>query len=135
MRLVRVLTVFAALALFPAAAARAQDSTAAARPRAPRAPHRTDNRPDCLQCHRQGNTEQVKAMPAEHDYPVERCARCHRPAENLPPGSRHAFDADHADCLHCHVAGNTVDARPAPDSHSRYTPALCAKCHEPQTPG
>ena len=132
MRLIRVLAVLAALVMVPAAAALAQDSTTT-RPRAPRTPHRTINKDDCLGCHQQGNPQQVTAVPAEHDYPNERCLRCHRAAETMPTQSQHAFDATHAQCAECHVAGNTVNAQPIPANHEGRTAAKCVMCHEPRS--
>jgi hypothetical protein len=135
MRPIRVLAVLAALAMFGVTAASAQDSTAAARPRASRTPHPTAERGDCLRCHRPGNADSVMAVPAEHDYPIERCVRCHRPAETMPQQSEHAFDDRHARCAECHVAGNTVNARPTPEGHNRYRATWCVMCHTQRTPG
>lgn len=129
MRVFRAIALFAVLAVASASAALAQDDTTETRPPA-RVPHPTANREDCLNCHAVGNTRGVKTVPAEHSYASTRCARCHRPAEQMPPGSRHAFDADHTDCTHCHVAGNTVNAKPTPEGHSRFTATMCAMCHE-----
>jgi predicted CXXCH cytochrome family protein len=133
MRLVPTFAVLAALALAPAAAM-AQDSTTANRPRATRTPHPTANRGDCLRCHGPANADSVKAVPAEHDYPIERCVRCHRPAETMPVQSEHAFDERHAQCATCHVAGNTENAKPTPaESHSRFRASWCVMCHEQRT--
>jgi len=134
MRLARVLAVLAALVLVGAAAATAQDSTATG-PRASRTPHRTLNKEDCLGCHRQGNTQHVTAVPAAHTYTNERCMRCHRAAAAMPSRSEHAFDARHARCAECHVAGNTEHAQPIPASHRGYAASHCVMCHEPQSPG
>jgi len=135
MRLIRTMAVLATLTMLGAAAAVAQDSTAANRPRATRTPHPTADRGDCLRCHGPANADSVKAVPAEHDYPIERCARCHRPAETMPPQSEHAFDDRHARCAECHVAGNTENAKPTPEAHSRYRASWCVMCHVQRPPG
>ena len=135
MRLIRVVAVLAALVMVPAAASMAQDSTTASRARASRTPHRTLNKEDCLSCHRQGNTQRISPVPTEHDYPNERCMRCHRAATAMPSRSEHAFDSRHARCAECHVAGNTVNAQPIPSNHDGRAATHCVMCHEPQTPG
>jgi hypothetical protein len=134
MRLIRLFALLATLTMLGTAAATAQDTTAS-RPRAPRTPHRTVGKDDCLVCHRQGNPDSITAVPATHDYPVERCLRCHRTADTLPPQSEHVFDDRHAQCRDCHVAGNTENAKPVPATHERYTRPMCVMCHEPHAAG
>jgi len=132
MRLIHGLAVLAALALLPAAAASAQESTTTSRAPAARTPHRTLNKEDCLGCHRQGNAQRITSVPANHTYTNDRCMRCHRAAAAMPSRSEHPFDARHARCAECHVAGNTAHAQPTPASHAGYTAAKCVMCHEPQ---
>jgi len=133
MRFIRIVAVLATLTMVGAAVAMAQDSTSS-RPRASRTPHRTLNKEDCLSCHRQGNPERILAVPAEHNYGNDRCMRCHRAAAAMPSRSQHLFDARHARCAECHVAGNTVNAQATPANHGRYPAARCVMCHEPLNP-
>jgi hypothetical protein len=134
MRPIRIIAALAICALTAAVPAPAQDSAAAERPRASRTPHPTAERGDCLRCHGPANADSVKAVPTEHDYPIERCVRCHRPAETMPQQSEHAFDERHAQCATCHVAGNTENAKPTPEAHSRFRPTWCVMCHTQRTP-
>jgi hypothetical protein len=135
----RILAVVTALTL--AAAGSATDplplaAQANADAPASRTPHRTLNKTDCLSCHRAGANEHANAVPDDHArYPNATCIRCHRLADTMPSRSRHPFDAAHARCATCHVAGNRVGAQPTPAAtHARFRPGSCIMCHEPLEP-
>ena len=100
-------------------------------PRPPRTPHRAVGKEDCLSCHAVGANAHVVDAPANHaNRPNTMCVRCHRPAEAMPPSSQHAFDAAHTRCATCHVAGNTVGAKPTPASHTGRDGSTCSMCHQ-----
>lgn len=130
MRFLRTAALVTALSAACAGTLMAQ---AAARPRAARTPHRTLNKDDCLSCHRRGANEHVTPVPAEqHDFANGSCVACHRLAATLPSRSEHAFDAAHARCAVCHVAGSPTGAQAIPATHANYHATLCVMCHEPR---
>ena len=130
MRWTRTAAAVIALALCSAATALAQGQTKTPA----RMPHRTLNKTDCLSCHGAGANAHVVSVPAsQHSYPNTMCARCHRPAAEMPSRSQHPFDAAHARCAVCHVTGNTVNAQPVPADHANRHATTCVMCHEPQS--
>lgn len=98
----------------------------------PRMPHAAAGKDQCLTCHAAGANEHITSAPATHRYPATMCARCHRPAETMPPTARHAMDDAHATCATCHVAGGTAAEHLPPASHAAYHPSICRACHEAQ---
>jgi hypothetical protein len=128
MRPIRTAAVLVALTLAGAGAAMAQ--AGAAQPKAARTPHPVAGRADCLSCHGPAANGHVRHVPAAHRFANAACATCHRPAERMPPGSRHAMDAAHTRCVVCHVANNRLSAKTPPASHARYDASVCKMCHE-----
>jgi predicted CXXCH cytochrome family protein len=135
MRRTSTFAVLLALTIGGAALAAAQNPPPA-RPQVPRTPHRTLGKEDCLSCHAIGANEHVVDVPATHtNRPNPMCVRCHRPAETMPPSSQHAFDTAHQQCATCHVAGNTVGAKPTPGTHTGRHGTTCSMCHQPTAQG
>jgi hypothetical protein len=133
MRPIRTVAAVAALTLAGAGAALAQ---AAARPQAARTPHPVAGRSDCLSCHGNDANEHVTDVPAAHRFANAACATCHRPAQAMPPASRHAMDAAHTRCAVCHVADSPTGAKPIPDStHATRHASTCVMCHDQAPPG
>lgn len=132
MRLIRSVAALTALTLAGAGAAMAQAPSR--RPPA-RTPHALAGKADCLSCHGPGANQHIKSVPAAHRFANATCATCHRPAETMPPSSRHALDAAHARCAVCHVAGSPTGAKARPASHATYHASLCQMCHQQAPPG
>ena len=127
MKLARTMTLLAVVTLAGSGAAMAQQS---ARTPAPRTPHPTAGKADCLSCHAPQATAQVMKTPESHHYASPACLACHRLAATMPPGSQHAMDAAHTRCGVCHVAGSPTHAKPVPVSHTRRTGSTCQMCHQ-----
>ena len=125
---IRTVAVLTAFTLAAAGAALAQ--SAAPRPAPSRTPHALAGKAECLTCHGPGANEHVKSVPAAHRFANAACAACHRPAETMPPSSEHAFDAAHARCGVCHVAGTRTGAKVPPASHAAYHASVCQMCHQ-----
>lgn len=128
MKRIRTAATLTVFMLVGAGAAMAQ--VGAAQSKAARTPHPVAGRADCLSCHGSAATEHVTHVPAAHRFANAACATCHRPAEKMPAGSRHAMDAAHTRCAVCHVANNRLGAKIPPASHARYDASVCRVCHE-----
>ena len=127
MKIVCTVTLLAALTLTGSGAAMAQASVRSA---APRTPHPTAGKTDCLSCHAPQATAQVMKTPEAHKYANPACLACHRLAATMPPPSRHAMDAAHTRCGVCHVAGSPTHAKPVPASHTHRNGTTCQMCHQ-----
>jgi len=126
MKLTRTFAFVAALTLVGAGGLMAQQTP---RPRAPRTPHATAGKEECLTCHGPAAREHVTSIPEGHNYENRRCLGCHRLTATLPPSSQHESDARHARCAACHREGGPAGAKPTPASHASYDASLCSLCH------
>jgi hypothetical protein len=130
MSLIRTVAVLAGLTLAGVGTAAAQG---AAHP-APRMPHPTAGKTECLSCHAADAGKHVVAVPASHHYTIAACRACHRLADTMPPAAAHALDEAHTNCTSCHVENNQVGAKTPPASHASYDPSVCVMCHEAAAP-